>query len=156
MIARNYDESFAVVLIDTTRGGPNNLYRVIRAALCTLLKVDSNALTLSAIASHPVDLLPLQADGSRGGAIKYAIRPIVHVVAHADFDVGVTEYVTALTAAGDVDTDGTSVVAGSRVPRNFFRQISGRPRVIGKLEGVSVDTDGTTWYHGISDRVPVG
>ena len=49
-------------------------YRVIRAVLCALLKVDSNALTLSAIASHPVDLLPLQADGSRGGARAREIR----------------------------------------------------------------------------------
>jgi DNA-binding FadR family transcriptional regulator len=82
MIARNYDESFAVALIDATRGGPNNLYRVIRASLCALLKADSNALTLSAIASHPVNLHLLLADGSRNPAITYAIRPLVHVMTH--------------------------------------------------------------------------
>ena len=114
MIARNYDESFAVALIDATRGGPNNLYRVIRAALCTLLKVDSDALTLSAIASHPVDLLPVLEDGSRGGVVKYAIRPLVHVVTHADFDVGITEYVTALTDAVPWPVDENQVrIAGA-------------------------------------------
>jgi hypothetical protein len=39
-------------------------------------------LTLSAIASHPVNLHLLLADGSRNPAITYAIRPLVHVMTH--------------------------------------------------------------------------